>query len=118
MVDVAVNFFIAFRTPEGELIMDHGKIIKNYLRGWFNIDFPASIPFDWFVLFVVSPEEEEQLPSSNRAIRLARILRLFKMARILRVGKIGVFMQAFEQELLGSSWRVAGVAISKILCSF
>ena len=85
MVDVALNFFTAFRTPEGELIMDHGKIIKNYLRGWFNIDFPASIPFDWFVLFVVSPEEEEQLPSSNRAIRLARILRLFKMARILRV---------------------------------
>ena len=119
IMDVILNFFIiSNRNEEGKLILDHGRIIKKYLSGWFLVDFPASVPFDWFVLLMVSPEEEEQLPSNNRVLRMVRVLRLLKMARILRVGKIGVFMQAFEQELLGSSWRVAGVAISKILRSF
>ena len=48
-------------------------------------------------------------------IRIVRILRFFKLARILRVGKIGVFMEAFEQELVGSSWSMLLFAISKII---
>ena len=46
---------------------------------------------------------------------MIRVLRFLKLARILRVGKIGVFMEAFEQELVGSSWSMLLFAISKII---
>ena len=34
MVDVVVNFFISFRNDEGEVVTDHGNIIKKYVTGW------------------------------------------------------------------------------------
>ena len=59
ILDLLANFFVAFRNAEAELVMDHGAIIKKYLRGWFMVDFPASIPVDWIVMlltkFVLTP---------------------------------------------------------------
>ena len=59
ILDLLANFFVAFRNAEAELVMDHGAIIKKYLRGWFMVDFPASIPVDWILMlltkFVLTP---------------------------------------------------------------
>ena len=96
--------------------MDHGRIIRKYLTGWFIIDFLASLPIDWIILMLGDPDQEENsMPSGGRAVRLVRILRFLKMARILRVGRLGIFMETFEQELVGSSWRMLGFAIAKII---
>merc|ERR1719313_3104459 len=51
----------------------------------------------------------------GRMFKLVRVLRFLKMARILRVGKLGAFAEQFEQELVGSSWRMLGFAILKIV---
>ena len=115
MVDLCLNFFISFRGDDGEVVLEHGVIMKKYLKGWFPIDLPASIPIDWIIYAIVSPEQEKNLASSSKTIRLIRVLRFVKMARILRVGRVGSFMDTFEQELVGSSWRMLGFAIGKII---
>ena len=44
--DLIVNFYAAFYNKNDELVVDKKLIAKNYLRGWFFLDFIASIPFD------------------------------------------------------------------------
>ena len=86
------------------------------MTGWFNVDFPASIPVDWVERALADPDEPvESGTSPNRIIRAIRILRFLKFARVLRVGKLGAFMESFEQELVGSKWRMLAHAIGKII---
>ena len=42
---VVVNFFTGF-TRDGQLIMKPRLIWRNYLYGWFTIDFISSLPVD------------------------------------------------------------------------
>ena len=90
----------------------HAKIIKHYLFGWFIIDSAAAVPVDWIVT-LLQPEEDS--PSGGKMLRLVRVLRLLKLGRILRVGKLGYVFDLIEQELVGSSWRLLGFAIGKII---
>lgn len=44
--DLVLNFFHAYRDPETQNpVEDLGKISKNYLYGWFMVDFLAVFPF-------------------------------------------------------------------------
>ena len=42
--DISLNFFTAIEDDNGELISDHGTIVKAYLKSWFLIDIASSIP--------------------------------------------------------------------------
>ena len=53
MADIVVNFFLPYRESQkkgGALIKSHGRIARNYLTGWFLIDFVSSIPIDFIIL--------------------------------------------------------------------
>jgi hypothetical protein len=46
--DLAMSFFKAFIDTNGDLITDLSHIQQRYMKFWFWIDFPASIPLSWF----------------------------------------------------------------------
>ena len=112
MIDVCMNCFIAYRNKEGQVVQSQCKIIKHYLGGWFLIDVTAAVPVDW-ITAALQPDESR--PSGGKFLRLLRTLRFIKLGRILRVGKLGAVADLIEQELVGSSMRLLGFAIMKII---
>ena len=46
-LDLFINFFSAFYDDQHSLITDRKTIAKNYLTGWFLIDFMA-----WYILYL------------------------------------------------------------------
>ena len=44
-IDIVVNFISAVEDSNGRLIVDHKTIAKNYMSGWFWLDFLACFPF-------------------------------------------------------------------------
>ncbi len=87
--DIVLNFFFfAFENPEDkELVDDRRSIRRNYIRGWFAIDFISVLPVAYIVQYVESSSTQEasqpKMLKILRAIRIAKLLRLTRLKRIL-----------------------------------
>lgn len=46
LLDIILIFNTAYYNEEMELVQDRKTIAKNYVQGWFAIDFLAIVPFD------------------------------------------------------------------------
>lgn len=99
LIDIAVNFNTATQDEIFEVEDDRCQIAKNYILGWFLIDFLAIIPFD-LVLQHVAHEHgldgEEQGDTStdyNRMFRLSRISKLYKLIKITRLIRLAKLMK-------------------------
>ena len=44
-IDIVINFISAIEDQNGKLIVQHKRIAKIYLKGWFWHDFLACFPF-------------------------------------------------------------------------
>lgn len=89
LTDLALAFNTAYLV-DGDYITDRRLIAKRYLRGWFCVDAPSSLPVELI---------EIALPSANAAwLPVFRILRMLRLVRMLRLLKIsGVISRAEEQ---------------------
>ena len=85
------DFFMCFRTgyirADNEVEMDQAKIIHNYLRSWFAIDFAACFPLDIFI-----PQDGTDVGENKVRV----MLRLLKLPRLLRLGRLLKFLQRFK----------------------
>ena len=86
---VLADFFLPYKESVkkgGGMVKSHRRIAKNYLCGWFPIDFVSVIPVD----NIMSAIDTSQLQGASvlGAIRMLRLLRLLKLARILRASRI------------------------------
>ena len=77
--DITLSFFTGFNKGY-EIEMEKAKIIKNYLFGWFLIDFIATV--NWHSLFVYMMGATET-PSWMKQLALIKILRLARMGRLV-----------------------------------
>jgi len=84
------DLFQQFMTPfyneeHGGWVIEHGKIAKHYLTGWFPIDFVSIIPFS-LIGSLFNSKELDQLKILRiiRLARLAKLLRIFKSSRIIK----------------------------------
>lgn len=55
-LDILVNFNLAYENEDFVTIDDRSKIAKEYLKGWFAIDFLAIVPFDIVLQFIASED--------------------------------------------------------------
>ena len=86
MLDVIFNFRTAvFDRESGKWITAPGTIASKYLRGWFWIDAPSSVPVEIIALYV----DAEHL-SFVRGLRMLRIVRLVKLV------KLDAYMETLE----------------------
>ena len=80
-LDIIVNFFSAYETKNHRTEIHLGKIVKNYLTGWFFLDLVATFPTQVFL-------NTQSNSGVNKLARLARIPRLYRLFRVLRIFKI------------------------------
>merc|ERR1719502_572426 len=73
-IDLFMSFRTAFFTSHRELIYDSWRVTKNYLQGWFTIDFVTTFPIDRVAAAFVSN------PAQLRSIKMLRVLRLARLA--------------------------------------
>ena len=81
--DICLSFVTCY-SQNGRYISDLGKIANNYLRGWFWVDVPGSIPFDKIVMLVTPPGDSGNLGSAMKAMKFIRILKMVRAVRFLR----------------------------------
>ena len=89
MIDICFNFFLPYKESikkGGGTVKSHKMIARNYLCGWFPLDFISVVPVDNIMMAV----DTSQISGAGAlgAIRMLRLLRLIKLARILRASRI------------------------------
>eukprot|EP01052_Picozoa_sp_SAG31_P021052 SAG31_NODE_1609_length_7753_cov_12.390253_6_plen_172_part_00 len=123
IVDLVLNFRLAYRDDLGRMVVEPSEISKHYLRGWFFIDFLSCIPIQ-YILYAV--EGEAGTAGAARSLKALRLVRITKMLRIARLKKLlakyqehmiaSPFLQTlkvvvvimFAIHLLSCLWYVAG----------
>eukprot|EP01052_Picozoa_sp_SAG31_P033734 SAG31_NODE_3852_length_3817_cov_6.007800_5_plen_403_part_00 len=86
--DLFLNFRTAYYTKAGLLEDRLPRIAKNYLRGWFTVDFLSCLPLSYLVYIAEDEGCEKGSGSSYRAIKALRLIRLSKMLRLARIKKL------------------------------
>jgi hypothetical protein len=69
----------------GKLVLEQKQIALRYLRSWFFIDLPSSLPWD----FILDDNGYDAAgPQILQLLRMLRLVRLLKLARLLKLGRI------------------------------
>lgn len=86
VIDMALNFVTALVIPKGhrkgQLETRHSSIAFSYMKGWFWIDFVATVPLDLIMQFVSGSS------GGTSFNKLVRLLRGFKLIRVMRMSRI------------------------------
>lgn len=90
-LDILLNFHTAYY-HKGELVNDHKKIAKNYLKTWFFVDILSSFPYGLIDYFY----SDTNTLAGAKLLRLFRILRLLKVLRALRFFKLHRIFRKFR----------------------
>lgn len=89
-VDFIINCTSGYYDNDGKVVLERGKIILTYLRGWLLIDLVACIPFTLIDMGTGGSSSGSSGGSSmsyNSLIRLMRVPRLYRLLRISRLFK-------------------------------
>lgn len=107
-IDMPVTFITAIFDKEGEIIRDHKRIAKAYLKKafWFDL---LIIGGDWFST-IMELVGSESGPLSNIAV--LRVLRISRFARLMRLRKLKSKIQTLEDHI-DNEW----VLVIMNLCS-
>ncbi len=109
LFDVFLNFFAAYATSTGDLVVDHRLIAMHYIQGWFTLDLLASIPF--YMFETTTNEDGTVVANSNSQLnrfgRIARIPRIFRLVRLLRLLKL---LRAFRFIRIFNQWETHNVS--------
>ena len=98
MCDCILNFFSAYQEiSTGREITEWETIAKNYVCGWFVLDFTSSIPIDRIVCAIGN--------ISSSQVRFLKFARLLKVLRILRLLRTAIRLEEEFGHLLHSSVR-------------
>ena len=88
IVDLTLSFFTAV-WMDGEWVADQRKIAAVYMRGWFWVDAPSSLPLELLDL----------LPGDMSQFGFLRFLRMFRLLRLLKLLKIDQIIEQIEEQL-------------------
>jgi len=95
-VDVLFNFNLAYLIDE-KWVISRPRIAARYLRDWFWVDAPSSVPVELIAL--VGNHE------GNQYLSTLRVLRMFRLLRLMRLLKIDTYIarieDAFKINLVG-----------------
>ena len=115
LIDLFCQFFTPYYDSQmGGFVVEHKLIAKNYLMGWFIIDFVSILPFDTLGM-VMQSDDLSQL-KIFRIIRLARLLKLLRVLRSSRIFKrweSRVGMQHSTSTMI--KWFITTISLMHIL---
>ena len=86
-LDILVNFATAYHDPDSNVkVEDPKRIARNYLKGWFLIDFLSVIPTEEIKMVLTMMEDKEVhigVFRYNALLKLMRLLKLFRITKFL-----------------------------------
>lgn len=94
--DIFATFNTAYLENE-RWIIARKDIAMHYLRGWFWIDLPASIPVELILLLLPAGSSNGAADLSN--LKMLRGLRMVRMLRLLKLLKLDEFIAELETDL-------------------
>lgn len=115
-LDIIVSFNTAVDREDNmqgseNLIKDRKLIAKQYIRGWFAIDFVSTIPWGSLEGAFVSDGETSQ---ATKLLKIVKFLRIMRLMRMLRLAKLKTIWENVET-YLGSVVLVQSVMLVRIL---
>lgn len=82
IIDLVINFRTGYvDVNTGKIVLRGFKIAKNYLAGWFIIDFASAVPWDLVIQNLTGGQDDVRLLKTVRLVRLIRLGRLAKVQR-------------------------------------
>eukprot|EP00746_Dinoflagellata_sp_MGD_P134273 gnl/MRDRNA2_/MRDRNA2_68101_c0_seq1.p1 gnl/MRDRNA2_/MRDRNA2_68101_c0~~gnl/MRDRNA2_/MRDRNA2_68101_c0_seq1.p1 ORF type:complete len:734 (+),score=99.01 gnl/MRDRNA2_/MRDRNA2_68101_c0_seq1:63-2264(+) len=92
-IDLVINFFSAYEADKGKVIDRPSKVVKNYLQGFFILDFIACLPPELFGAIVKMAYKDdvsrsEQAGKTLRILRVGRLTRLTRLTRLVRLSRL------------------------------
>eukprot|EP00854_Cymbomonas_tetramitiformis_P001132 gene1132-1690_t len=77
-----------FKVVWVDWVVDLQPIAKNYVRGWFWVDFASAFPFETVCSTLFSVEDENGVMRVNTLLRLLKTMRLLRLLRLARLSRI------------------------------
>jgi hypothetical protein len=108
ILDMALQFFTAYRDEDGNIVDDHALIVARYMKTWFWFDAVTAvlpIPFEF-----IAAMGEATKGNKVKVLRAARTIRIVKLFRIFRASRI---LQRWESRI-GFSYSLMGL-VEKML---
>ena len=96
MIDCILTFKTAC-VPVGVLVTDFASIAKNYMKGWFFLDFFSSFPFD--LLLSTGGDGDSGGGMDPETARILKMIRIFRMVKILRMVRIKRRLKKFQDSM-------------------
>lgn len=78
MMDVVINFFLCYHDEKGVMITDRHQIAKNYLTGFFFMDFVSSIPYQLL---------GAGFGGGGKLLKILKLPRIYKMIKLTKIRK-------------------------------
>jgi hyperpolarization activated cyclic nucleotide-gated potassium channel 2 len=93
-----LGILVSFRTTyasqnEDAHVAIPSLISKNYMKGWFTIDFLSTVPFDYMFRSLVSTTVQRRLKSA----KLLKAFRLFRLFKLMRLAFVSQYIDQLEQ---------------------
>lgn len=107
-IDILINFNTGFY-EKGTLIMERGKIIKNYLTFWFWLDLVSTLPIDWILEIAGSVNSQ-----ASKLLKYIRILRVLKLIKLIRLTKLKIMIIRI-QDRISSKKILSLITVFKLL---
>lgn len=109
MIDIFVNFRTA-HFEKGELVVDGSRIFWRYAKGWFFLDFIASLPTT-IITNIAEGSESSQSSGVASASKALRALKWFKLIKLIRVVRMARIFGRLEH--ITMLWNEGTIAIAK-----
>jgi len=108
-LDIILSFCTAYAS-QGVYVTDMGQIAKHYLKGWFWIDVPGSIPVDKIITYTSTSGD------MGPTLKILKFIRILKMVRAVRF--LNKLSQLEEKDRSGSLRTILKVFRSLFLMMF
>ena len=97
-MDIILNFR-KFQKNGMELVTDPKIIKKEYLRGWFIVDFLSVFPFNYIIMIISANTDAGNLAHSTRFIRFMRVARFIRLIKLAKVSQLRDAMRVLKEFL-------------------
>jgi hypothetical protein len=116
MLDIIINFFMAYYDINDELVTDRKIIALNYLKSWFFIDLTSVLPLSYFI----NTTDYTSLARITRLPKLYRLIKMTKLARVIKIFKERSTLSKYLNDILNLNVEIEKtgffVVIFMILC--
>ena len=98
-VDICLNFK-KFQKQGGQIITDQKQLSREYLRGWFIVDFLSVFPFNYIIMIISANTDAGNLAHSTRFIRFMRVARFVRLIKLAKVSQLRDAMRVLKEFLV------------------